>query len=286
MVIGTGAAGLEAAVTATMAGHRVTLFEKGNDIGGQLFIAGAPPHKNELWEFIRYYRAMIRKYDIPVRLNTEVTMDLIVNEKPDHVIVAEGAEALIPPIQGINDPCVYSAWDVLKKNPPLGKEVAVIGGGAVGLETSLFVAAKGTIKPDTLHFLFTYEAEPIERLRELMFRGSSNVTVFEMLPKAGEDVGKSTKWVLFGNLKRYGVQILTNSKVISIHKGAVTFESEKKINKMNFNSVILASGSRPVTRISNQIKKLGIPYSIIGDCIAPGKINDAIHGGFMAALNI
>jgi len=154
------------------------------------------------------------------------------------------------------------------------------------LETSLFVAAKGTIKPDTLHFLFTYEAEPIERLRELMFRGSSNVTVFEMLPKAGEDVGKSTKWVLFGNLKRYGVQILTNSKVISIHKGAVTFESEKKINKMNFNSVILASGSRPVTRISSQIKELGIPHSIIGDCIAPGKINDAIHGGFMAALSI
>ena len=286
MVIGAGAAGLEAAVTASMAGHRVTLFEKSDDIGGQLFIAGAPPHKNELWEFIRYYRAMIRKYNIPVRLNTDVDLEIVIKEEPDHVIVAEGAEALIPPIQGTDDPCVYSAWDVLKNNPPLGKEVAVIGGGAVGLETSLFVAEKGTIKPDTLHFLFAYEAEPVDRLRELMFKGSSNVTVFEMMPKVGTDVGKSTKWVLFGNLKKYGVKILTNSKVTSIQNGTLTFETEDKTERMNFDSVILASGSRPVKKLSNEIQKLGIPHSIIGDCIAPGKINDAIHGGFMAALSI
>jgi len=229
---------------------------------------------------------MIRKYNIPVQLNTAVDMDLIVKEKPNHVIVAEGAEALIPPIQGIDDSCVHSAWDVLSNNPPLGKDVAVIGGGAVGLETSLFVAEKGTIKPDTLHFLFAYEAEPIERLRELMFRGSANVTVFEMMPKVGTDVGKSTKWILFGNLKKYGVKILTNSKVTSIQNGTVTFETENKTEKMNFDSIIMASGSRPVKTLSNEIQKLGIPYSIIGDCIAVGKINDAIHGGFMAALNI
>jgi 2,4-dienoyl-CoA reductase (NADPH2) len=107
-----------------------------------------------------------------------------------------------------------------------------------------------------------------------------------MMPKVGADVGKSTKWVLFGNLKKYGVKILINSKVISIQNGTVTFETEDKTKRMNFDSVILASGSRPVKRISSEIKKLGIPYSIIGDCIAPGKINDAIHGGFMAALSI
>jgi len=61
-------------------------------------------------------------------------------------------------------------------------EVAIVGGGAVGLETALFVAAKGTISPEVLHFLFTHDAESVERLWELMFKGTSKVTVFEMLP--------------------------------------------------------------------------------------------------------
>ncbi|RJP75326.1 MAG: FAD-binding protein [Desulfobacteraceae bacterium] len=286
MVIGAGAAGLEAAVTASIAGHQVTVYEKGNDIGGQLYIAGAPPHKNEIWEFIRYYRAMIRKYNIPVRLNTAVDRSFIQNEKPDHIIVAEGAEALIPPIQGVDDPCVLSAWDVLKNNPLLGKNVAIIGGGAVGLETALFVADRGTIRPDVLHFLFAYDAEPIDRLRDLMFHGTSQVTVFEMLPKVGKDVGKSTKWVLFGNLEKHGIQIRTQAKVCSIHHGTVVYETDGKTEKMQFDNVILASGSRPVQRLSKEIAELGIPYKTVGDCVQVGKINDAIHGGFLAALDI
>ncbi|MBW1673326.1 MAG: FAD-dependent oxidoreductase [Deltaproteobacteria bacterium] len=286
LVVGAGAAGMEAAVTAAKAGHKVTLFEKDSDIGGQLWIAGAPPNKQEFWEFIRYYRAMIRKYGITLRLNTEVDLDLIRKENPDHVIIAEGAEALIPPVEGIDDPAVISAWEVLKKNPLLGKDVAVIGGGAVGLETALFVAAKGTITAETLHFLFAYEAEPVKRLRELMFKGSSSVTVFEMLPMIGKDVGKSVKWVLDGNLKRYGVKILKNAKVVLVKNGLVKYEIDDKTEQMQFDTVILASGSRSVQRISNEIEKLGIPFTTIGDCVRPGKIDGAVHGGFLAAMNI
>jgi 2,4-dienoyl-CoA reductase (NADPH2) len=229
---------------------------------------------------------MIRKYNIPVRLNTTIDRQYIQNEKPDHIIVAEGAEALIPPIRGVDDPCVLSAWDVLKNNPLLGKNVAIIGGGAVGLETALFVADRGTIKPDVLHFLFAYDAEPIDRLRDLMFHGTSQVTVFEMLPKVGKDVGKSTKWVLFGNLEKYGIQIRTRAKVCSIQNGTVVYETDGKTEKMQFDNVILASGSKPVQRLSKDIAELGIPYKTVGDCIQVGKINDAIHGGFLAALDI
>lgn len=286
MVVGAGAAGMEAAVTAAMAGHHVTLFEKDSDIGGQLWIAGAPPDKQELWEFVRYYRAMIRKYDIILRLNSEVDLDLIRKENPDHIIVAEGAGPLIPPVKGIDDLCVISAWNLLKENPMLGKEVAVIGGGAVGLETALFVAAKGTITPEILHFLFAYEAEPVERLRELMFRGSSHVTVFEMLPVAGKDVGRSTKWVLDGNLQRHRVKILTSAKVVSIKNGLVTYETDDKSEQIQFDNVILASGSRSVQRLSKEIEKLEIPFTLIGDGVKPGKLDGAIHGGFLAAMNI
>lgn len=286
MVVGAGPAGLEAAITAAVAGHHVEIFEKEKAIGGQLIIAAAPPNKQELLEFIRYYRAILHKYEIPFFLNTEVDMDFIKKKNPDFVIIAEGAEAIIPSFEGAANVSVMSAWKVLKENPLLGREVAIIGGGSVGLETALFVAAKGTISPEILHFLFTYKAESIERLRELMFKGSCQVTVYEMLPKVGIDVGKSTKWVLLDNLKRYGVKIKTGATVTSIKDGVVVFEKDGIKNKKQFDNVILASGSKPVQRLSTAIKKMGIPFAAIGDCIKPGKIDTAIHGGFLAAMNI
>ncbi len=286
MVIGAGAAGLEAAVTATMISHDVELFERDTDIGGQLWIAGAPPHKRELLEFIRYYRAMIRKHGIKLNLNVNVDIDFIKNRNPDHIILAEGAEALLPPIPGKDDPSVLSAWKVLKEKPPLGKNVAVIGGGAVGLETALFIAAKGTITPDVLFFLFAHEAEPPERLRELMFHGTSHVTVFEMLPHAGKDVGRSTRWVLFDSLKKYGVEIRTDTKVTRIENGSLHVDQNGHSEILKFDHVVLAAGSASVNDLSSGMPSLNIPYTVVGDCIKPGKINDAIHGGFLAALEI
>ncbi|MCG8618167.1 MAG: NAD(P)/FAD-dependent oxidoreductase, partial [Desulfobacterales bacterium] len=224
MIAGAGIAGLEAAVTAARAGHHPVLYDRAADIGGQIYIAAAPPHKSELLEFVRYYRAMLKKYDIPVRLTTEVTPELIREQAPDHLIIAQGAAPLVPPIDGVDDPSVRSSWDVLADDPALGKRVAVIGGGAVGLETAHFVAAKGCLTPDMLHFLMTYEALPPERLRQYMFTGTSQVTVFEMLEKAGQDVGKSTRWILMGNLERHGVDIRTSAKVMSIHHGELTWD--------------------------------------------------------------
>jgi 2,4-dienoyl-CoA reductase (NADPH2) len=286
MIVGAGAGGLEAAVTAAMCGHQVEVYEKDSDIGGQLWIAGAPPHKKEILEFIRYYRSLINKYQIPLHLNATVDTDVVKKQNPDYIILAEGAQPLLPEIDGYDDPGIHTAWQVLKGNPVLGKSVAVIGGGSVGLETALFIAAKGTITPETLHFLFAYEAVSNERLRELMFQGSSQVTVFEMLPRIGQDVGKSTRWILFDNLKRYKVSVKTGTKVTSIRSGMVKFQKDRQENQMQFDNVVLASGTRSVSGLSAEIKKLGIPFATVGDGVRPGKLNEAIHGGFLAAMNI
>ena len=286
MIVGAGLAGLEAAVTAAIAGHQVDLYEKNDEIGGQLWVAGAPPHKGELFKFIRYYQAMLWKHNVNLHLGTKVDDRLIKREKPDFLIVAEGAEPLLPPIDGIDDPSVISAWDLLREDRRLGGDVAIIGGGAVGLETALFVAAKGTITPEVLHFLFANDAESVERLRELMFKGTSNVTVFEMLPKVGKDVGKSTKWVLMSELDKYGVAITTEAQVISIKNGLLTFKKDDKTHQRQFDNIINAAGSRSVKNISEKIEKLNIPFAVIGDGAQPGKINHAVHGGFLAALDI
>lgn len=286
LVVGAGVGGLEAAVTAKRRGHHVEIYEKDDEIGGQLWLAGAPPHKQELLEFVRYYRAMLNKYKINVEFNTEVTAELLKEKNPDHIIVAEGAEPLVPPIEGVDDPCVYTSWDILKENPLLGKKVAVIGGGAVGLETAHFIASKGTMSPEVLHFLFRYEAVSDEKLREYVFAGTSTVTIFEMLAKTGAGVGKSTKWVLFGNLDKHGVKSNTSAKVLSIKNGLVKFELDGKIKEEQFDNVVIASGSKSVKTISQKIETLDIPFSVIGDGVAPRQLNDAIHGGFLAALTI
>ncbi len=286
MVVGAGPAGLEAAVSAAASGHHVEIYEKDRDIGGQLWMAGAPPHKAELLELIRYYRAMIRKYDIPLFLNTAVDVRFIREVNPDHVIIAEGAEPLVPGITGSDGANVLTSWEVLKDNPPLGKNIAVVGGGAVGLETALFVAARGTITPEILYFLFAYEAESVERLRELMFRGTSRVTVFEMLPKAGADVGKSTRWVLFDNLDRYGVTVHTNAKVLSLTGGNVRFEKDGREENIPFDQIILSSGSKPVSRLAGALKDSGVSFQVIGDGVKPGRIQDAVHQGYLAAGKI
>ncbi len=286
IIAGAGVAGLEAAVTAAKAGHKVEIYEKTDEIGGQIWIAAAPPHKQELLEYVRFYRAMIKKHHIPVHLNTTVDLDLIKKTTADHVIIAQGAKPLVPPIDGADNPDILSSWDVLKDSPFLGKKVAVIGGGAVGLETAFFIAQKGTLSPEMLHFLVTYDALELERLKHYMFNGTSKVTVFEMLPKAGQDVGKSTKWILMSNLKRYGVQIKTDSKVVSIKDGSLTYENKGNILEETFDNIILAGGSVPVQDLENQLEGQDISFSVIGDCIKPGKLNDAILGGFMAAVNL
>lgn len=286
MIVGAGPGGLEAAVRAKEAGHEVEIYEKEQEIGGQLFIAAAPPNKQELLEIIRYYKAMIEEYSIPVHYNTTVTIDLINKMKPDHVIVATGAEALKPPIKGIDLPHVCSAWDILRDNPKLGRNVAVIGGGAVGIETALFIAHKGTLSPEALHFLMFYDAEPVDRLKELMTRGTSTVTIIEMLPSIGKDVGRSTKWVMKVELEKLGVNVITSARVTEITDNAVVFSKENKTIVQEFDNVVIAVGSKTFNPLEPDLQKVGIAYTIIGDCKKIGKINDAIHEAFLAIANL
>ncbi len=285
MVAGAGPAGLEAAVRAAEAGHEVHLYEKSGDIGGQLRIACAPPHKEELSEIVRFYRAMIARRGINLHLNTILTVDMVSSGGPDYVIVAEGARPVIPACAA-GDRGVLSSWDVLAGDPATGDEVAVIGGGSVGVETALFVASKGTISPEILHFLFVYGGEKEERLRDLATRGTKKVTVFEMGPKPAADMGRSTRWVLMKEAARYGVEVLTDAKVVSVMDGVVEFERDGRQSSRRFDTVIVSAGARSERRLADEMEKTGIPFRVVGDCVAPGKIDGAIHGAFLAVMEL
>ncbi len=286
VVAGAGPGGLEAAVCAAEAGHRVELYERGSAIGGQLRIAGAPPHKEEIFEIIRYYEAMLAKHRIPVHLNTALTGETVACLNADAVIVAEGAAASRPPIEGADDASVLSSWSVLAGAPVPGEEIAVIGGGAVGMETAHFLAAKGTLAPEVLHFLFFYEGESVDRLRELVRRGTKRVTIFEMQPRIGADVGRSTRWVLAADLERLGVHVITGARVTSIRDGVVSWRADGCDNARKFDAVVMAAGSVPVSALSKALADAGVPHVAVGDCVKPRRINDAIHEAFLAVMRL
>ncbi len=283
MVIGGGPAGMESAIRAAQAGHQVELYEKGEKIGGQLWLAGTPPHKQEFWELIHYYEKVLAASGVKVFLNCEADLDLIIKRNPDYIIAAEGAESSFPAIDGLDSSQVFSAWEVLSGKADVGKRAAIIGGGATGLETALFLAAKGTISAETLHFLFRYEAESPDRLRELVYKGVHEITVFETQSTVGKGLGKSTKWVVMDNIARYGIKIITDARILKIDHGEIRYEKDGQ-QSLPFDSVIIATGSKPVRRVADLLKQTGIPFSVIGDSVNPAGIREAIHQAYLTIM--
>ena len=143
VVVGGGPAGLEAAWVARERGHRVVLFERSGELGGQAILAKVPPKKDRFGEILRYLIHRVEALGVDVRKNTEATTAAILEEKPDAVILATGARPLIPKLPGLESAKAVTAWDVLEEGQA-GPRVAIIGGGVVGCETAEFLAEKGT----------------------------------------------------------------------------------------------------------------------------------------------
>lgn len=196
LVAGAGPAGCEFALRAAQRGHRVVLCDKEKHVGGQVYWAADATSKHEFHQLLSYYKAILPKYGVNLRLGLKITPEQVAQEKPDMVVVATGAAAFRPPVEAVQAGSVAQAWDVLKGNVETGANVVVVGGGSVGLETAKFLAAQGTISPDQLYFLTLHEAESPKVLRDLMLKGAKTVTVIEMAGKMGQDVGRSTRWVL------------------------------------------------------------------------------------------
>lgn len=164
MVIGGGPAGMEAARVASLRGHDVTLYDKESGLGGKLFLASMIKGNDieDVMPIVDYLKTQIGKSEIKIKLKTEVTADLIADEKPDAVIVAVGGKYNLPDIPGVNKKNVSSVNSLSKMvrpflkifGPqklnslthlflPLGKKVVIIGGQIEGCQGAVFLAKRG-----------------------------------------------------------------------------------------------------------------------------------------------
>jgi len=206
LVVGGGPAGLKAACTAAERGHRVTLIEKDNKLGGQLLLNRLIPGREEMLTAARDLITNLKALDVEVLTGKEADPEFIRKLSPDAAIIASGARPIIPEIPGMNGANVMQAWELLKGKKGVGRKIVILGGNALGLETAIYLATIGTLPPETLHFLWTNRAESMEALNSLLNRGIKDVTVVEMTKKAGKDIGLTTRWTIMAELKRLGVQ--------------------------------------------------------------------------------
>ncbi|MGI6317575.1 MAG: FAD-dependent oxidoreductase [Dethiobacteria bacterium] len=216
LVIGGGPGGIEAALAASEKGHNVVLWEKDAQLGGLLLAAGAPSFKYSVMNYVKY---MIRKVDrsnVNVQLLKEATPEKVLAGGFDEVIIATGAQSVVPPIEGINGSQVYSAIDVLTDKACIeGANVVVIGGGLVGCETAVHLAMHG-----------------------------KNVTVVEMLSDIliTADHTLNNDQALRTLITENNVKVYTGAKVIAITEDGVEIEKDEKRSIIACEQVVLACG--------------------------------------------
>jgi len=258
-VIGSGPAGMQAVETLLERGHDVTLFEKSDKIGGMLHDASAVEFKSDLRKYKEWFIRHTEESRATIRLNTEITLDLIKEEKPDVVFVATGASYVKPPIPGIEK--AVMARDVDYGTVEVGNKVIVCGGGLTGCETALQLAREG-----------------------------KDVTVVDMIP--AEDFAKGLFYIvrssLMAEIKEAGVKFAGNLKIKEFNnEGVVVEDKVGNIMTIKTDTSIIALGTKGTDTLYRQIAaEMPADTYVAGDCLGSKNIYNAVFTAFNIAVEI
>lgn len=257
MIIGSGPAGLQAAISAAERGHNVTIFEKKRWAGGQFRLGAVPPAKGEIINFIVWQLKRANDLGVDIRYGEEATLSAVKAFTPDAIIAAPGAEPVIPRIPGSDKAHVTTAHAVLEGTANTGGRVVVIGGGCVGAETADHLASN---------------------LR--------SVTLVEMLEAIATDELVVPRWGLLANLKKNNVDLRTGTTVKEIRDDGVLVIKNGVEESIPADTVVLAVGARPVTALTEKLGQAGYAVTVIGDGVKAGLAGEAIMQGFLAGRNL
>ena len=257
-IVGAGPGGMQAALTLLERGHNVILFEKDSAVGGNLIAAAAMELKQDMKDYLAYITRTVMKSGADIRLGVEATPELIKELKPDALIIATGADPFIPNVPGIDLPHVHWAADADMDKCETGKNIAIIGGGSLGLESAFTQSSRG-----------------------------KKVRVLELLPQLaiGNDAAE-----LLQLLEKNGVEILTGRRLVSVcpDKIVYTVIGTGAVEEYPCDTVLVSAGLVARKDTVQAMRHL-LPETevyIIGDAKAPRSLGDAIHEGFNAAINI
>ena len=269
-IVGAGPAGLAAAVTAARRGHRVTLYDKSTEIGGQFNIARQIPGKEEFSETLRYFSKQLEIYGVEVKLGVEVTAEMLNDSSADSVLLATGIEPRVPDIAGVDHPSVMTYLDVIKAKKPVGKRVAIIGAGGIGFDVAEYLShGKNSPSLNIPQFMKEWgidmtltaragvegvkpQPEPSPRQIFLLQRKSS---------KIGAGLGKTTGWSHRANLMMKGVKMIPGVQYQRIDDNGIHCIIDGESTVLAVDNVIVCAGQEPLRALQEGLKK---PCHLIG----------------------
>lgn len=287
LVIGAGPAGMEAAKRASLKGHKVTLCDKDNKLGGLLNVASMSPNKQNILKFIENAEAELNELGVNIKLNTDVDKQFIESMNPDYVIVATGSTPIMPHIEGLDEGNIYFAEDVLKGDRDLlikikkGKTV-IIGGNAVGLETAHYLAKQSFVNSKSINFVNNYIPKEIKD----NLISPLDITIVEAKNKSGKDLG-GTRWIVKKDLNKFGIKIMTNTNVLSIKNNEICVSVEGEEKCIPADNIILATGYKSVGYdLIKYLDENNYNYKVIGDAKRPKDAMAALNAGYKLGSKI
>lgn len=272
-VIGAGPAGLSAASVAAQRGHKVTLFDASDELGGQFNMAKQIPGKEEFYETIRYFSKQLELHQVEVKLKTKVSADDFKSSDFDEIILATGIQPRTPNIEGINNPKVLSYIDVLKHKKEVGIRVAVIGAGGIGFDVSEYLLHEG---PSTSQNIDAWLEEwgidksleargGIEGVKAKPLHASREVFMLKRSKgKFGANLGKTTGWIHRANLKKGNVTFINEVSYDKISDKGLHYTKEGESHVLEVDNIIICAGQTPFKELYEPLKALGKNVHVIG----------------------
>ena len=259
-VIGGGPAGMKTAMDLCDRGHKVTLYEAEDHLGGAIYHADFVPFKWTLRDFKQYLIHQVEKRPIDVKLNTRATPEMVQAEGFDMVISALGASPAKPPIPGLDKPHVMVATESMIHPETVGHNVVVIGGGEVGVEAGMNLAQKG------------HEVTVLE-MTHMLAPESTAIHYYSMFKDAWE--------------KLPGFHSVVKATVTAVEDDRVTYlDAEGVEHAIPCDSVVISLGMRAKTDEALAFSSTADRFAIIGDCKKPATVQQAMRQAYAVAHSI
>lgn len=265
-VVGAGPAGLAFAAVAAERGHKVTLFEKNDQLGGQFNLAKRIPGKEIFQYTLDFYNYQLNKFNVTIRLNTEATLEGLLEF--DEVILATGIKPRIPDLQGINHQKVASYIDVIMGKKEVGSRVAIIGAGGIGFDVAEFLTHEPQASKEQFYDewgidiygkhrggLKTPQINPSTREVYLLQRKKE---------KMGTRLGKTTGWIHRLSLKHKQVKMISGVRYEAISDRGLHIGINEKNQILEVDTVVLCAGQVEFTELLMPLKERGKVVHLIG----------------------
>ena len=259
LVAGGGPGGMQAAITAAQRGHKVILCEKSGELGGAIKQEKGLPFKEDACKLAKSKEIEMRKAGVELRLNTAVTEAYAEKEAPDVLIVAIGAVPVKPPIEGIDGPNVIMAEEAINNRDLSGKNVVILGGGLVGCELAIYLSDS-----------------------------CKEITLVEMTDTLAEGENGSQKRIVNQEIAdKKNILVRLESKGRRVTDDGLVCTDKNGVEEMLYaDKIICATGQKPLYDEAKKLLDCAPDVVLLGDCIKPANIREAVSRGFHAGIDI